>query len=829
MEETSSSDTTLKRRGPYKKSLIGLKSPRTTLWRNKSAVKSSDDSYEVEDDDKGIFSEAPVDDGCRYECYADDEDEVVSDEEKSGDEYTYREPSGPAHEPLYQGARLTLFESMLLIMVFIMRHQLSGEATNDLLMLLELHCLMPNMCRRSIHLFYSFFNELKTPVQKHFYCKFCNTYHGPTSQPICTSCNKQEEGYFMYIPLFGQLQSILTGVSKYSLVPSLSRSEQSNDRIEDVYDGKLYQHYFQDGYFLGTSEEQKTREVHLSLQFNTDGVSIFRSSSFSIWPVYLTINELNSEKRYKAENRIFSGLWFGEQKPIMNIFLKPLVEELSMLYSKGAEITLDGQPFLLRAMLLSIVCDAPAKCLVQNFTQFNGFFGCGCCLHKGESVKTSARGSMMAFPFHTEPDKPRDHAETLKYAVEAETTNKTTCGVKGFSVMSRLPNFDVIRSVSIDYMHCVLLGVQKMLLHLWLDSSNKSEPYYIGNYMSVLDDRIKALTPPNVINRSPRAFTELKHWKASEFRSILLFHSVACLVGILPYEYLSHYFFLVESIYLLLKSSITTADVARARVLLKLFCAQIDCLYSPRNETYNVHCLVHLCDKVTELGPLWTQSCFFYEDLNGDLRKLFHGTSSVELQISSAVVIHQQLPELVKQLLPGTEAEIFYFKLAKKTLPHNRSLLFGHNYAIGHFVSCNLLDRTRQLIEDICGPIKRVQQFCRLLMNGITFQSLSYRNVTKRNSYTVRCLSRENGIIGQIQYFLKVEDCTAEIKYLAILKELEVEISEIKLPRHFNLVKITDNDRVVEIQDIKEMLYFSKCVALDKCFVCSMPMTKEHD
>ena len=63
--------------------------------------------------------------------------------------------------------------------------------------------------------------------------------------------------------------------------------------------------------------------------------------------------------------------------------------------SKGKDLTLRG-------ILLSGTMDAPAKCLMQNFVQFNGFSGCPYCLHKGTSVKTSARGHSHAYPFNRE-------------------------------------------------------------------------------------------------------------------------------------------------------------------------------------------------------------------------------------------------------------------------------------------------------------------------------------------------------------------------------------------------------------------------------------------
>jgi len=50
-------------------------------------------------------------------------------------------------------------------------------------------------------------------------------------------------------------------------------------------------------------------------------------------------------------------------------------------------------------------------------------------------------------------------------------------------------------------------------------------------------------------------------------------------------------------------------------------------------QTFNVHQLLHLPEVVRDLGPLWSNSCFPFEDYNGDLRDLFHGTRNVDGQV----------------------------------------------------------------------------------------------------------------------------------------------------------------------------------------------------
>jgi len=56
-------------------------------------------------------------------------------------------------------------------------------------------------------------------------------------------------------------------------------------------------HFGSDGLFKGASDEKKETEVHISFQINTDGVALFRSSKYSIWPIYLVVNELPPNDR----------------------------------------------------------------------------------------------------------------------------------------------------------------------------------------------------------------------------------------------------------------------------------------------------------------------------------------------------------------------------------------------------------------------------------------------------------------------------------------------------------------------------------------------------
>jgi hypothetical protein len=85
--------------------------------------------------------------------------------------------------------------------------------------------------------------------------------------------------------------------------------------------------------------------------------------------------------------------------------------------------------------------------------------------------------------------------------------------VKGPSWLVVVPTFDIIKGTSVDYMHCVLLGVCRQLLKLWLLSQYHKEVWYIG---TVLDERLANIKPPSEMKRTPRSLTSTrKYWKGA--------------------------------------------------------------------------------------------------------------------------------------------------------------------------------------------------------------------------------------------------------------------------------------------------------------------------
>jgi len=529
-------------------------------------------------------------------------------------------------EPLYKGANVTLGSVMVLLVLFVIRHNLTSEALENLLSIIAALLPASSILPNSVSRFKKYFANLKHPFVFHHYCSFCFAYISQRGVKRCTNSHclqdlsaKGGTSYFIEIPIVDQLQTMFSRSSFYKdLQHRFNRKKQAQENIEDIYDGRLYRSLVRKGILSSGN--------NISFIFNTDGVPVFKSSKVSIWPLYLIINELPHNKRFAKENMLFAGMWFGEKKPAMWTFLKPFHESFSKL-EQGVNFTVNGIGIVTcQGVLLGGTCDLPARCLVCNAIQYNGASSCWKCLQQGKTVKTGQRGCVRVFPYQMQDPKgpQRTRAETEKHAREAlanQLNNKKDYivhGIKGPSWFGLLEHFDYVAGTGIDYMHGVLLGVQKLLLTLWFSAKFAGKVFSVSGQVSLADKRLSEISPTLEIHRLPRSISEhLKYWKASELRSFLLYYGIPVLYGILPDNYFHHYAIFVHAIYICLKESISSEDLKKAELMLCSFCEDFSSLYDERFITLNVHQLLHLTDDVRDLGPMYTHSCFSFEDKNG--------------------------------------------------------------------------------------------------------------------------------------------------------------------------------------------------------------------
>lgn len=116
-------------------------------------------------------------------------------------------------------------------------------------------------------------------------------------------------------------------------------------------------------------------------------------------------------------------------------------------------------------------------------------------------------------------------------------------------------------------------------------------------------------------------------------------------------NYFNYWSSLVKALYILLKQRIQKSEVDVAEKLLHSFFKLTETLYGEKKMTYNVHQLLHLAECTRRWGPLWANSAFVYENMNGSITRLVHGTKFLGVEIVKNISIVQGSKILKSQLM----------------------------------------------------------------------------------------------------------------------------------------------------------------------------------
>lgn len=363
------------------------------------------------------------------------------------------------------------------------------------------------------------------------------------------------------------------------------------------------------------------------------------------------------------------------------------------------------------------------------------------------------------------------------------------------SCLVALEHFNIVTSMGIDYMHLVLLGMQKKLTELFCDSKYSNCRFYIPKKkQELLNKRILAIKPNREVVRKPRSLQKRSKFKASEFRSMLLYYFPVCLEGCVPDVYLQHVRLLSSVIYTLLKSSITYEEIDDAETMLHIFVAQHQQLFGKEHMVMNVHLLKHLAKSVRELGPLWCQSTFPFERNNGVLVKRVIGTTDVLLQVSSKYCLSKAL-----------------INHSDKKVPSNRRLL-GRSVT---FVEPSFYVYNTESAKECDLSNVELEVHKRVILKNVTYTSTLYTLPKKSIDYFI---GLQDNLIGKAKFYFECSD-----KMYVVIEEYE-EVDNID---HISIVKPTYRNVLAPIVDIKQKYLYMKVGP--KEYISSVPNPYEME
>lgn len=371
--------------------------------------------------------------------------------------------------------------------------------------------------------------------------------------------------------------------------------------------------------YLQTHKKAPT-DIELMLDFNIDGVPVSTSSNQSLLPLLMSI--VGCKKVYMV------ACYCGQTKLVnYTKYLEEFCIELKELLDTGFE----HDQTLYVVSIRVFPCDAPARADILNIYHHSARKPCHKC-------KIVSKRYMNRQIFLSMDNEARTAAE---FNAKADRQH-----YHGPSALDNL-NLDVPRIFVIDYMHAVLLGVVKHLLELWF--FDRKHDYSLSRLMITRMNQLQnviSVCLPREFSRAARTFKLTSRFKATELRTLLLYTLPILLKGRLREKFYRHFLLLHCAIRILCSPNLFIENLNCARSLIRDFVKQIPNLYSKQNVSYNVHCLLHLCDDVhIFLAPLDELSCFKFENFLQTLKNTPRSGHRVLEQISNRIREKHALPE----------------------------------------------------------------------------------------------------------------------------------------------------------------------------------------
>lgn len=350
----------------------------------------------------------------------------------------------------------------------------------------------------------------------------------------------------------------------------------------------------------------------LKLLLNIDGLPLFKSSPGQVYPILIAIKNVR-----ELQKTVFPvGIYYGAQKPdSMFDFLNKFDDEIVDLASRG--ITYSSR-INMGVKLIGICCDAPAKKDLLGIKGHGGFNSCTKCTVRGETVQGRRVFTDLDCPLRTNED-------FLNW-VDGDYRQSST-------PLLKIPGFDFVNSVVLDYMHLVCLGVVRTMLFTWC---NGERPFRLSRHQILrvsefLNSNKRSL--PIEFVRQPRDLKYLLRYKASEYRSFLLYLGPVALKGILDDNKYDNFITLHVAISILLnpKSCLDKNLRDYAGLLLRHFVQNFSNLYANTFISHNFHGLIHLANDAEYFGSILHSftldsiSAFPFENYLQSIKKMVRG------------------------------------------------------------------------------------------------------------------------------------------------------------------------------------------------------------
>lgn len=430
----------------------------------------------------------------------------------------------------------------------------------------------------------------------------------------------KNDQYFLHISLKKQLENHLPSFSENDYL-EVNDDEEINDICSGYQAKKL------------KSDSSDTDSKKFSITLHADEVQAGNSSNIKIFPILITLNELKPDIRRK--NIFMVGLFVGKTKPKVSSYLGPIADELKELENSPISwINKEGKQMRSTFHLICLIADAPMRAYLRNVRQYNFSHGCDWCLHQMSSIDGNRMYSNLTSRTEINNLK-RKHDDFLEFSTlfnadsnsedhDQQILNPRFKGLIDDSPLLGLKYFDLVNGISVEPMHCLLLGiVRSILLKGWLGSKNL-KIYEVNDKTSFKDrlsERLIKIRVPTDFGRPPRDLDQVKHWKSAEYDSFLSYYFLPTIKGLLKPAIYNHFLCLVRIYFLAHRGPINSDRIEEITNLIEVFQHGVFKIYGSSFMTYNLHILTHLPNSLKNLGPTASVSSYPLENTMGILKE----------------------------------------------------------------------------------------------------------------------------------------------------------------------------------------------------------------
>ena len=194
----------------------------------------------------------------------------------------------------------------------------------------------------------------------------------------------------------------------------------------------------------------------------------------------------------------------------------------------------------------------------------------------------------------------------------------------------------------LDFMHLVCLGVVRKLIWLWMRGPL---PIRIGDrsVIAISDTLIRlGKNLPKEFGRKGRSLREVDRWKATEFRTFLLYTGPIALKKAQPKQMYEHFLLLHVAISILCSPRLHKRYCDYAENVLMVFVQNFSVLYGDF-VVYNVHNLIHLASDVRKFGPSPQISAFPFENFLYKLKRQIRKPNQTLQQVVRRLTEQKQI------------------------------------------------------------------------------------------------------------------------------------------------------------------------------------------